>query len=85
MAYQVIVTPIADKMVARLPKPVRARIAERLAALSENPRPHGSIKLTGRDEYRIRVGDYRIIYTIHDDKLIILIIDVGNRKDVYRR
>ena len=85
MAYQVIVLPTADKAIARLPKNTRARIADRLDDLSANPRPPGSVKLTGQDAYRIRVGDYRIIYTIHDDRLIVLVIDVGHRREVYRR
>lgn len=85
MTYRVTVTPAADKIIARLPKDLRARITTRLVALSANPRPPGAIKLSGQDAYRIRVGDYRIIYTIHDDRLIVLIVDVGHRRDVYRR
>lgn len=85
MPYQVTVTPAADKVIARLPQSLRSRIAGRLVALSANPRPPGAIKLTGQDAYRIRVGDYRIIYTIHDDRLIVLVVDVGHRRDVYRR
>jgi mRNA interferase RelE/StbE len=84
MAYQVTLTPHADRVIARLPKQVRSRIAQRLALLSDNPRPPGSIKLSGREEYRIRVGDYRIIYTIQDQRLIVLVIDVGHRGDIYR-
>jgi mRNA interferase RelE/StbE len=68
-----------------LPKDIRARVAEKLAARSANPRPPRSVKLTGEDAYRIRVGDYRIIYTIEDDRLIVLVIDVGHRREVYRR
>ena len=55
------VTPPAEKAVGRLPKPLRSRIAKRLLSLANNPRPPGSIKLTGEDVYRIRVGDYRSI------------------------
>jgi mRNA interferase RelE/StbE len=83
--YEVNVSPIADKAIAGLPKQVRARIAVKLVALSTNPRPPGSIKLTGHDAYRIRIGDYRIIYTIEDKRLVILVIDVGHRREVYRR
>ena len=85
MAYQVTVTPAADHVIAKLPRDVRRRIADRLVALADNPQPPGSIKLTGEDAYRIRVGDYRIIYTIQDDRLIVLVIDIGHRRDVYRR
>jgi mRNA interferase RelE/StbE len=68
-----------------LERPIRQRIANALAALSENPRPHGCIKLQGLEAYRIRVGSYRIIYEIHDDHLLVLVVDVGHRRDVYRR
>jgi mRNA interferase RelE/StbE len=83
--YLVTLTPATEKVVAKFPKEIRARIADRLVALASNPRPVGSIKLTGEDAYRIRVGDYRIIYTIHDNRLVVLVIDVGHRGDVYRR
>jgi mRNA interferase RelE/StbE len=85
MAYRVIVAPAADRVVAKLPEQTRRRIADRLVALANDPRPPGSIKLTGEDSYRIRVGDYRIIYSIDEDRLIVLVIDAGHRRDVYRR
>ena len=85
MAYRVFITPSADRVIAKLPQDVRRRVADRIAALAENPRPPGSVKLTGEDTYRIRVGDYRIIYSIHDDRLVVIVIDVGHRGDVYRR
>ncbi len=56
-----------------------------LRKLDDNPRPHGTEKLTGSEDfYRIREGDYRIIYTIKDKELIILVVKIGHRKDVYR-
>lgn len=85
MDYLVTLLPAVDKVIARLPKDVRLRIADRLVTLASNPRPLGSLKLTGQDAYRIRVGDYRIIYTIQDERLIVLVIDVGHRREVYRR
>jgi mRNA interferase RelE/StbE len=85
MAYRVVVTPPADRAIAKLDASMRRRVADRLAALANNPRPRGSVKLSGREEYRIRVGDYRIIYSIVDDRLLVLVIDVGHRRDVYRR
>lgn len=73
------------KALERLPKNVVIRLDKAIDALAENPRPHGYRKLVGtHDDYRIRVGDYRIIYSIEDDRLVILIIDVGHRKDIYR-
>jgi mRNA interferase RelE/StbE len=56
-----------------------------LLVVLDDPRRMGSIKMQGEDAYRVRVGDYRIIYTIQDEKLIVLVVDVGHRRDVYRR
>lgn len=55
-----------------------------IAALAENPRPQGCIKLTDRDGWRIRVGSYRVIYEISDGQLLVTVIRVGNRRDIYR-
>jgi mRNA interferase RelE/StbE len=85
VAYLVTIAPAADRASGKLPKPIRARVAERLVALGNNPRPHGSLKLEGEDAHGIRVGDDRVIYSIHDDRLIVLVIDVDHRSDVYRR
>ncbi len=62
----------------------RRRIIERIESLAENPRPIGSRKLSGRERYRIRQGQYRILYTIENDVLIIHVVKIGHRKDVYR-
>ena len=60
-------------------------VAAAIAALSSNPRPAGCAKLTGADNlWRVRIRDYRIIYTIRDDQLLVVVVKVGNRKDVYR-
>lgn len=67
-----------------IPKGDLARILERISALSENPRPVGSEKLTGEERYRVRQGDYRIVYSIHDDRLEVWVAKVGHRGDVYR-
>jgi mRNA interferase RelE/StbE len=85
MAYQVAIRPAVDRIIAQLPNQVRQRIAQRLQALSVNPRPPGSVKLAGRDAYRIRIGDYRVIYMIYDDQLLVIVVDAGHRRDVYRR
>ncbi len=75
----------AVKEFDRLEDNVRRRIASRIEALAENPRPVDSVKLSGyKDYYRIRVGDYRIVYSIQDNKLIVLIIRIGARRDIYR-
>lgn len=68
----------------RLPRADNRRIVARIEALAENPRPHGYEKLAGSDAYRIRQGDYRIVYTIDDGTIVVEIIRVGQRRDVYR-
>ena len=63
----------------------RLRIIERIQSLAENPRPRGSQKLSGFERYRIRQGNYRILYSIKNAELVIYVIKIGDRKDVYRR
>jgi len=60
------------------------RIVKAIENLADNPRPAGYKKLSGRPGHRIRIGDYRVLYTIEDKLLIVFIIDIGNRKDIYR-
>ena len=62
----------------------RRRIIARIHTLADNPRPPGSRKLSGRDRYRIRQGRYRILYSIHDDILVVDVIKIADRKEVYR-
>ncbi len=62
----------------------RRRVIERIESLADNPRPPGAIKLSGLERYRVRQGRYRILYTIEDSLLVIQVIKVGDRKDVYR-
>ncbi len=62
----------------------RRRILERIEQLAEDPRPPGSVKLTGSDYYRIRTGDYRIVYEIRDKVLVVIIVRVGHRREEYR-
>ena len=62
----------------------RQRIVRKISRLAENPRPPGCQKLSGRDRYRIRQGPYRIVYSIEDDRLIVYVVKVGHRSDVYR-
>jgi len=68
----------------RLPEDVKARILSRLSGLETNPRPPDVKKLKGRRAWRVRVGDYRAIYEIHDKEFVVLVITVGHRRDVYR-
>ncbi len=85
MPYSVHLLPAAHRDFQRLPKPVRARIAQRLMSLADEPRPASVVKLAGVENlWRIRIGAYRIIYEIHDDRLTVLVLRVMHRKDVYR-
>ena len=84
MSYRVDFTAGAARQLRKLPKEVRDRLASHLSALAYNPRPAGSKKLKGEEGYRIRVGDYRILYEIHDAALWVLIVSVGHRREVYR-
>ena len=62
----------------------RQRIATRIESLAQNPRPPGCKKLSGSDRYRIRQGDFRIVYSVEDDELVIYVVKIGNRKSVYK-
>ena len=73
----------AEKESYALPGEQRARILRAVRNLRANPRPSGCKKLKGRDEYRIRVGEYRVIYEIHDDALIVMVVRVAHRQDAY--
>ena len=85
MRYRLQIKPRAARQLRKLPESVRARLQEIMDALTQNPRPAGTLKMRGfTNRYRVRVGDYRIVYDIHDDTLIVLIIAVGHRGDVYR-
>ncbi len=84
MRYQIILPRSVQKELNRLPDEAASRILARLAALEANPRPADVKKLKGRDAWRIRVGDYRVIYEIHDRVLQILVITVGHRREIYR-
>jgi len=83
MAYSVNFSKQAVKELAKINEPFYSNIKQAIKGLAKNPRPHGYKKLKGRDGYRIRTGDYRIIYDIFDNELIVDIITLGNRKDIY--
>jgi mRNA interferase RelE/StbE len=86
MAYTVEVAPAAERQLKALPKPIRTPIGRRIDKLADNPRPHGIEKITGEDDlYRVRTGDYRILYKINDQEILILVVKIGDRKEVYRR
>lgn len=82
--YKVQVERKAQKILAKIPSPYYANIKTAILNLANNPRPQGYKKLKGRDAFRIRVADYRIIYEIQDDVLLVQVIDLGHRKDIYQ-
>jgi mRNA interferase RelE/StbE len=82
--YRVEYLPAALKELRKFPADLHRRIVSKIDSLADNPRPPGSKKMSGHEVYRIRVGDYRVIYGIVDDKLLVLVVGIGNRRDVYR-
>ena len=84
MSYQVILPKSVQKELNRLPDDIAGRILDALSELKEQPRSPGCKKLRGESAWRIRIGDYRVIYEIHDKVLQIIIVTVGHRREVYR-
>ena len=84
MRYQLEISRRAGKVVTSLEKPLRRRILAAIDALADDPRPPGCKKLVGQDGWRIRVGDYRIVYEIRDQVLLVIVVDVGHRSEIYR-
>ena len=86
MAYRIEFTPKAQRDFKALDGSVRGRIARRIDSLAENPYPPGIRKVEGEDElYRLRVGDYRVLYQVQGKVLLVLIVGIGHRREVYRR
>ncbi len=82
--HTVAFSPRAARVFRKLQKPVQARLQRAIDGLAETPRPPGCKKLSGADEiYRIHVGDYRLLYQVRDDELLVLIVDLGNRREIY--
>ena len=85
MEYRVLILPKAQRQIKSLPVQTRRKVSDAIDSLEKNPRPSGVKKLKGAEElYRLRVGDYRIIYAIQDDELLVIVVNAGHRKDVYR-
>ncbi len=83
--YRLLIKPSAVKEIEGIPaKRARQRLVERLSRLAENPRPPGVEKLSAQDKYRVRQGSYRILYEIKDRDLVVGVVKVGHRKEVYR-
>ena len=86
MRYEVEISESAEKSLEKIPKKDRLKILEKIDALEQDPIPGGSIKLKGYKEafYRIRSGDYRVVYSIKQDVLIVLVVEIGHRREIYR-
>jgi mRNA interferase RelE/StbE len=82
--YSVVFRKSVEKELKQIPAKDQIRILKRIASLASDPRPQGSKKLSGQERYRLRQGNYRILYEIQDTKLIVTVVKVGNRRDVYR-
>ena len=83
--FEILIKRSAAKEIQAIPrKKDRQRIVRKIRQLAEDPRPPGSQKLSGRERYRIRQGPYRIVYSIEDDRLIVYVVKVEHRSDVYR-
>jgi mRNA interferase RelE/StbE len=85
VSYRIELRPAAVRALKKLDPPVRQRIQGAITLLAEDPRPPAARALRGRPGLRVRVGDYRIIYTVADDVLLIVVVTVGHRRDVYDR
>jgi len=83
LSYEIRIIHPAEKELDRLPNTIQKRIIKRILSLENNPHPRGAHKLSGREEYRLRVGGYRILYTIDDSERMVTIMAVGHRRDVY--
>ncbi|TGL75331.1 type II toxin-antitoxin system RelE family toxin [Leptospira yasudae] len=83
--YSVLLTKFAAKQLDKLPETIADSLIEMIQSLAKNPRPVGAKKLKGRDGFRVRKGDYRILYDIVDRQLIVYVIAIGHRKEIYER
>ena len=82
--YEIQISSSAERQFKKLPPALQQKIKAKILTLGPNPRPHGSQKLHASNAHRIRLGDYRILYDISDDKKIVYICDLGHRRDICR-
>ncbi|MCB5281895.1 type II toxin-antitoxin system RelE/ParE family toxin [Arthrobacter sp. AL08] len=83
--YRIELRPAAIRALRKIHPEDKERIQGAIALLGQDPRPPKAIALSGRPGYRVRVGDYRIIYTIQDDVLLVVVVNLGHRRDVYQK
>jgi mRNA interferase RelE/StbE len=85
VAYAIQFKPLALRQLEKLPRDVQKRLAAKIESLRDDPLPHGCKKMAGiPDTWRIRTGDYRIVYQVHRGILLVLVLTVGHRKEIYR-
>lgn len=82
-AYRIELRPAAVRALRKLDPQIRHRVQGAIALLAQDPRPPGARTLRGRPGLRVRVGDYRIIYTVEDDVLVVIVVMLGHRRDIY--
>jgi mRNA interferase RelE/StbE len=85
VSYTVQLLPAAVRAIRKLPPEARTRVAAAIELLGDDPRPPAAKKLSGRSEWRVRTGDYRVLYRIEDSVLTIVIVHAGHRREVYER
>ena len=83
--YEICIKPSAAKELKKIPKKVLQKIVVKIKGLAFDPRPPGCEKLSSEERFRIRQGDYRIVYTIEDEKLIVIVVKIGHRRNVYKK
>ncbi len=85
MTYRIVISPAAQRQIKKLELQVQKQVIRYLRVLATDTRPSGIKKLSGRKEiYRIRTGDYRILYQIRDNELVVLVLKVGHRREIYK-
>jgi mRNA interferase RelE/StbE len=83
--YRIELRPAAIRALKKIHPEDKERVQGAIALLGQDPRPPKAIALSGRPGYRVRVGDYRIIYTIQDDVLLVVVVNLGHRRDIYQK
>ncbi|MDR1152034.1 MAG: type II toxin-antitoxin system RelE/ParE family toxin [Bifidobacteriaceae bacterium] len=84
MTYQIEILPVAARAIRGLPPEAKRRVQAVIELLADTPRPPAATKLTGRPEWRVRTGDYRVLYRIEDKRLLVVVVAAGHHGDVYR-
>lgn len=84
MRYEVVFHSGALREFDKLSKAAQNQVSQAIDGLAVEPRPHGAVRMEGVEAYRLRAGDYRVIYAVKDDRLVVLIVKIGHRREVYR-